>query len=413
VAGACKTLDPIEAAEAGIAGSKDLIAAVARDLGQHQRWLAHYHVAEKRHARRLMIQDLLYRLEFARRRLVRMLTRLELRSFRLARAIALTLTNAALTILARLRRAAIAAVEWLRPRAYALSLKFWGWLVAFGARAEALSRATALIVRNWLAASFAWGLATSCVVARETMKHASAASAWLSLGSRQLARLLQKRLAVAWFWTLLNGAAAARATGKGAYAGTRWTAATSRSVAASLWRWMFRTAKRTRAQGRVLARLSRNGTSLVLSWIAASSRAFGVKLRRSLVRTRRKARVLAHASVVGASNRSASIAATSRSLAASLQSASSTVTTWTASAASTSARNSVAAASAAYAWGSHNAKAMSRGAWRAKPQSPNGHRALVVRQCTALVCFEPPRGGLPAIRGAPAMFSSPGAHASP
>ena len=163
MAGACKTLDPIEAAEAGIAGSKDLIAAVARDLGQHQRWLAHYHVAEKRHARRLMVQDLLYRLELARWRLVRMLTRLALRSFRLARAIALTLTNAALTILARLHRAAIAAVEWLRPRAYALSLKFWGWLVAFGARAAALSRATALILRNWLAASFAMG---SCNLVR-------------------------------------------------------------------------------------------------------------------------------------------------------------------------------------------------------------------------------------------------------
>ena len=50
--GASDTLDPIAAAEAGIAGSKDLIAAVADDLSQHQRWLAHYHVAEKRHARR-------------------------------------------------------------------------------------------------------------------------------------------------------------------------------------------------------------------------------------------------------------------------------------------------------------------------------------------------------------------------
>ena len=68
--GASKTLDPIEAAEADIAGSKDLIAAVARDLGQHERWLAHYHVAEKRHARRMMVQETVARIELAGQRLV-------------------------------------------------------------------------------------------------------------------------------------------------------------------------------------------------------------------------------------------------------------------------------------------------------------------------------------------------------
>ena len=39
--GASDTLDPIAAAEAGIVGSKHLIASVANDLSQQERWLAH------------------------------------------------------------------------------------------------------------------------------------------------------------------------------------------------------------------------------------------------------------------------------------------------------------------------------------------------------------------------------------
>ena len=66
--GASDTLDPIAAAEAGIVGSKHLIASVANDLSQQERWLAHYRVAEKRRARRVKIQEIIYRLELRRRR---------------------------------------------------------------------------------------------------------------------------------------------------------------------------------------------------------------------------------------------------------------------------------------------------------------------------------------------------------
>ena len=76
--GASDTLDPIAAAEARIAGSKNLMAAVADELSQQQRWLAHYQVAEKRHARRVRVQGVLYRLELARRALMRFLRRLAL-----------------------------------------------------------------------------------------------------------------------------------------------------------------------------------------------------------------------------------------------------------------------------------------------------------------------------------------------
>ena len=59
-------LDPIAAAEAEIAGSKSLMAAVADDLSQHERWLAHYQLAEKRHARWVMLQKLVDRVELLR-----------------------------------------------------------------------------------------------------------------------------------------------------------------------------------------------------------------------------------------------------------------------------------------------------------------------------------------------------------
>jgi hypothetical protein len=35
---------------------------------------------------------------------------------------------------------------------------------------------------------------------------------------------------------------------------------------------------------------------------------------------------------------------------------------------------------------------------RAAPQPEANHRALVVRRCTALICIEPKRSGLPALR---------------
>ena len=96
--GASDTLDPIAAAEAGIAGSKNLMAAVADELSQQQRWLAHYQVAEKRHARRLRVQGILYRLDLARRAMLRFLRRLALLTLRLARNVALFVARTAVAL---------------------------------------------------------------------------------------------------------------------------------------------------------------------------------------------------------------------------------------------------------------------------------------------------------------------------
>jgi hypothetical protein len=130
VTAAIQPLDPIAAAQADIAGSKSLMAAVADDLSQHEKWLAHYRLAEKRHARWVVLQELVYRLEIARRGLMRFLRRVSLLALRLARRTASFAARTAVLAAASIRDAAIACVNWLRPRVRALALLVRRWLVA-------------------------------------------------------------------------------------------------------------------------------------------------------------------------------------------------------------------------------------------------------------------------------------------
>jgi hypothetical protein len=114
-------------------------------------------------------------------------------------------------------------------------------------------------------------------------------------------------------------------------------------------------------------------------------------------RTRRQSRVLARTSRTELARGSAWTAATSRETASSLRTASSAAAAWTASTAKATARRSTEAASAAYGWASAHVP-MSRMSWHAKSNGRNDHRALVVRQCTALIRYEPQRGSHPTIR---------------
>ena len=154
--GAVHTLDPIAAAEADIQGSKSLMAAVANDLSQHERWLAHYRLAERRHARRLLLLELIYRLELARRRLVRSAKRLGLASLRLARSVADFLSRTAIAFVSASRRIVVACIAWLRPRIYALLRTLW----------------------RWLTAAWAWISMTSAALTRAATITATTASAW-------------------------------------------------------------------------------------------------------------------------------------------------------------------------------------------------------------------------------------------
>ena len=148
--------DPIAAAEAEIAGSKSLMAAVADDLSQHERWLAHYQLAEKRHARWVMLQELIYRTELALRRLMRFLQRVLLLALRLARRVASFTARTVVFVYTSIRDAVIACIDWLRPRALAFARLSRRWLVASWAWLAAQARALAALLVRWSSAAWAW-----------------------------------------------------------------------------------------------------------------------------------------------------------------------------------------------------------------------------------------------------------------
>jgi hypothetical protein len=242
--GASHTLDPIAAAEADIAGSKDLIAAVARDLGQHQRWLAHYHLAEKRHARRVKAQELLHWLELRRRHLARRLRRLALITLRLARAAAAFFWRTAIALFVVLRSTATACLAWLRPRAYAFML----------------------IVAAWTLAFCAWSLTEARRCAHALHEAASVGFTWLAAKSRASAITVGEWLATAWAFTHRQALSFARRSMKAASMGAAWSGARSRDLALSLQRTLTRSAAWTSKKAGHFTRASLATASLGFSW---------------------------------------------------------------------------------------------------------------------------------------------------
>lgn len=247
--GASDTLDPIAAAEAGIVGSKHLIASVANDLSQQERWLAHYRVAERRRARRVQFQEIIYWLELRRRRVMRWSRRLALSCLRLARTAATFLWRNAVTLLVILRRVAAACLAWLRPRAYALALILAAWSIAF----------------------LAWAATEARLLARAMANAAAIAAAWTAHQSRVLGAILRTWLIAAWAWTRV-ATRLARVSIKGASIGAAWSAAQSRSLATSLRRETIQLASRTRRKAGHFSRASLATASLGFSWAQSTER---------------------------------------------------------------------------------------------------------------------------------------------
>ncbi|HEU4475189.1 MAG TPA: hypothetical protein VFR71_00630 [Methyloceanibacter sp.] len=342
MAGASKTLDPIAAAEAGIAGSKDLIATVARDLGQHERWLAHYHVAEKRHARRVLLHELVYRIEFARQHLMRMVARFSLRVARAARATALILWGAAVSVFNTFSRAALAAYAWLRPRAYAAVLMLriwlttfmawalatsrslvretWEWLHVTAVRVKARSRAAARISRECSAAAADWAARHARIAAKASLEWGAAAAVWSGRYARVAANATEKHLANTWAATSRMSGIIGRASAQRAAAATAWTIEQSRRLAQA--------AKQNATNAAVIAR---DGTKVA----GAKAKA----LTRGLART-----------------------------------------------------------NAGLVWSLARAKQLRPSARSTGAEPGINHRALTIRRCTALICVEPRRDRLPALR---------------
>ena len=115
------------------------------------RRLAHYQLAEKRHARWVMLQKLIYRTELALRRLMRFLRRVSLLAFRLARRVASFTARTTVFVYTSVRDAVIACFDWLRARALAFARLSRRWLASsvwLAAQARALAALRALVFRR-------------------------------------------------------------------------------------------------------------------------------------------------------------------------------------------------------------------------------------------------------------------------
>ncbi|HXG79980.1 MAG TPA: hypothetical protein VNJ31_11680 [Methyloceanibacter sp.] len=353
--GASKAFDPIAAAEAEIAGSRVLIAAVARDLTQHERWLAHYQLAERRHARRLMVRAVIAHLDALRLRLLHALKRIALRGLRLARIAGNFLGRETAAFLVMLARALAACEAWLRPRLSALSLRLRAWLAAAWAFTVSRSRSVALRVRVWAAAFWAWSLAEE----------------------RRLTVAARHRLAAAQVWGATQARLLAQGSRNSSLALIAWTRKTSRATAAMLrassvkaWAWLATQAAKAAA---VSEKSLKAGFAFACRHGEAAARTSAAAANASL----RWASSEANALVSMFDKRRAGLVAASRQKGQMLRLASLGLVSSTCT-------------FAAKSWGSL------REVRRAVPDEGGTHRALVVRRSTALICIEPCRARLPA-----------------
>ena len=328
------TTDPIEAAEDDIAGSKDLIASVADEINQHQRWLENYRVAEKERARRLKRQELMYQLELRRRRTIRSLRRFSLASLRLARRIASFLLRNGTALVVALGQLLVRGAAWAAPRVRALALTLWRWSVAASAwtwlmarvLARTLVRAAHAFVRgasigfSWMAAQYrlldlalgrllaagwSWTWRTAVVLARALFKAASLSFSWIAAQSRALDLALGRSLAAGWSWTSRKTRILARALFEGASISFSWIAVQSRALDLALGRSLAAGWSWTSRKTLILARAFLRAASISFSWIVLKSKSGGVALRKWALAAfswiRVEASALARASLKGAS----------------------------------------------------------------------------------------------------------------
>jgi len=244
---------------------------------------------------------------------------------------------------------------------------------------------------NATLATLAWTGTTSRDIALALVRAASIAAAWIGVQSVTFAHALRRLLYRAWLQTLVY----ARASRNAASAALAWTAAKSAALAHLLQRLLYRGWLQTV----VYARASSKATSIASVWIAVQAVALAHKLQRLLYRAWLEWRVFARSAFNMASAESSRAAKRSRIFARGA---------W---------RYAVAASSSGWTKTGSLARASLNGiAFAAakterlfdkrivpspKPmqlgQAPSA-KAAINGRCTALVCIEPWRARLPALR---------------
>jgi hypothetical protein len=454
VSGAVNTLDPIEAARADIAGSKHLIAAVADDLNRHQEWLENYLVSEKRHARWLQFQELKYRIERKRQALVRALQRFALsvallvRSIwlfcvRLVTAFVAWLTPRAHALAVTLARWISAALTWTWATAVLLGRTFLGAALATFAWIALTSRRVALALAkavsntgNWIGAQLAalghalkrWlyrAWLQTLFFARASAKTATIALGWTVTQSGALAHALRRLVYRSW----LQARIFARASSQAASVAFVWIAAQSALLAHKLQRLLYW----TWLEWRVFARASLKAASVASARAAAQAASLAHKLGRLLNRTWLEWRIFARRALEAASAGSSRAAKGSRIFAHAGRKSAVAGSSWAWQQAVALAQASLdglafvgargqrlfdrrpVSTQPTWAWarlsgparasldGLAFVGAKSQRLFDRRVVSPTETmqraEASIITQCTALICIEPWRARLPAIRG--------------
>jgi hypothetical protein len=254
--GASSTLDPVEAARADIAQSRDLIASASHDLHRTQRWFDSYQLAEKRHGRRLRRQELLYRLELRRQQVARFSKWTALTAARDARDTYRTLYAASVVTLHFLQRNASAASAWAAPKLRTA----WLWLDVQARRIWLACLDAGTVAGTWTAAqmralahrlalatsqAWAWTMRQAPIVSYRITTTASAGFAWTQTKLRALGRSLRDIFSFVWAWLRVELNAVALATGSTASAAATWSARKGRRSAVPA----IKLSRRTRAAG--------------------------------------------------------------------------------------------------------------------------------------------------------------------
>lgn len=251
MSGASDTLDPVEAAEDDIAGSKDLIASVADEISQHQRWLENYRVSETKRARRLRRQELMYQLEIRRRRTIRSAKRLTLNSLILARQVAAFLVRNGTALLVTLRRLLSRCAAWTAPRVRALALTLW----------------------RWASAAWSWTTLKAGILARAFLKGASITASWIAVKSRALALTLRQWLSAAYSWMRVEARVLANGFLRAASVSFSWVVLKASALSSKLSEQARHGAKRSALTTRRLLRaLIANGESVRRRMVAWAMR---------------------------------------------------------------------------------------------------------------------------------------------
>jgi len=407
-------LDPVEAVKDEVRRSKRVIASALDDLSQHHSWLESYHRDERRRAQRLRRKEALRALKMRRERATWIALRFAKTYFEMMQTTAVFLA-----------RNGAAFLAWATSRGRALAL---------------------LLARETFAAIY-WSWRTVRVLARKVYQGAAIGFAWTVRTSDALGIAFRKRLSTGAALLYAEAARRAQPVLQPALkrASTGWIRARSRSkrFALTLQSGLTNAWSRTRHELPILTRKGGESVINAFAWTVRTFDELGIAFRKRLssgaallyAEAEARAQTIAGTTLNRASTSWIRTLFQSKRFAYTLQTRASDSWSRTRGSATTVARDAVMATSQGCARLAENvvtinalgrerlsitfgwtwarlqhftrsafqpaSKAWSRAALRSRTvlegRGPQ-HRALIVRQCTALVCIERRRDRLPVVR---------------